>query len=58
MGFGQTGAKRRGGRIKVINWGGNASHKRGTLFLGRRGEGVLTMYCSIVKFYCKSYWVL
>ena len=40
MGFGQAGAKRCGGCFKVINWGGNASHKR-ELFLQRKE--VLTM---------------
>ena len=38
--LGQAGVKRYGGHFKVINWGGNAIHKRGPLSLGK---GVLIM---------------
>ena len=42
------------GRFKVINWGGNASHKRGTLFKGRDSHHVILLYCETLL----SYWVL
>ena len=40
MGFGQAGAKRREKCLKVINWGGYASHKKGDSF---HSEGSFSM---------------
>ena len=42
-GFGQAGANRGGGHFKVTIWGGNASHKSGTLFIGKRGSHYVTL---------------
>ena len=35
MGFGQVAGKKYRGSFKIINWGGNASHKRGAIFIER-----------------------
>ena len=46
MGFGQAGAARCGGCLKVIKWGGDESHKRGTLFIAKAGShNVILLYC-------------
>ena len=49
MGFGQAEAKRCGGCLKVINWGSNKSHKRGTLSIGKAGsQYVKLLYCETI----------
>ena len=50
MRFEQAGAKWCGGCLKSsVGWGGNASHKRGTLFIGKAGSHyVILMYYETV----------
>ena len=63
MGFGQAGAKRCGGclihQLSSIG-GGDASHKRGALFIGKAGSHcVILLYCEtlsqvLLGIYCKK----
>ena len=54
--FGQAGAKRCGGRFKVVNWSGNACQKSGGSFY--REGGFSLCNTAVLKFYYKSNWVL
>ena len=58
--FGQAGVKRYGGHFKVINWGGNAIHKRGPLFIGKGGSHyVMLLYLNFIENltgYCKRFY--
>ena len=44
-----------GGRLKLIIWGGNTSHKaeRGAIFYG--GGGFSVCNTAVLKLYCKPY---
>ena len=61
MGFGQAGAKRWGGCLKVINLGWRS---KGALFIGKAGSNyVILLYCEtllqvLLGIYCKIfYWI-
>ena len=43
--------------FKVIILGGNASQKRGTIFMGK-GILIIGVLTAVLKLCCKSYWVL
>ena len=59
-GYGQAEVKRHGERFKVINWGGNAIHKRGPLFIGKGGSHyVMVLYLNFIACptgYCKRFY--
>ena len=64
MGFGQAGAKRCGGCLKVINWGWRCKSQKGALFLGKAGSHcVMLLSCEVflqvlLGIYCKRfYWI-
>ena len=61
MGFGQAGAKRCGGCLKVISWGWGC---KGALLIGKAGSHfVILLYCETLLqvlpgIYCKRfYWI-
>ena len=62
MGFGQAGAKRFGGSLKVINWGWRCKSRRGALFIGKAGSDcVILLYCEtllqvLLGTYCKRFY--
>ena len=64
MGFGQARAKSCGGCLKVINQlggGGDAIHKRWTLFVEKVGSHVILLHCKtllqvILSIYCKRFY--
>ena len=57
MRFGQAGAKRCGGCLKVINWGWRKLQK-GTLFIGKAGfHCVILQYCkTLLQVFLGIYW--
>ena len=61
MGFGQAGAKRCGGCLKVINWGWRCKSQKGGSF--HREEKFSLLYCEtllqvLLGIYCKRfYWI-
>ena len=64
MGFGQAGAKRCGGCLKVINWKWRCKSQKGALFIGKVGSHyVILLYCETLLqvslgIYCKRfYWI-
>ena len=65
MGFGQAGAKRCGGCLKVINWGWRCKSQKGSSFHreGRVSLHVILLYCEtllqiLLGIYCKKfYWI-
>ena len=64
MGFGQAGAKRCGGCLKVISWGWWCKSQKGALLIGKAGSHyVILLYCEtllqvLLGIYCKRfYWI-
>ena len=47
MRLGQAGAKRCGKRFRVIDWDGNSSHKKRSIFIGKGGSH-LVLYFEIL----------
>ena len=65
MGFGQAGAKRCGGCLKVISWGWWCKSQKGALLIGKAvSHYVILVYCEtllevLLDIYCKRfYWIL
>ena len=64
IGFGQSGAKRCGGYLKVINWEWPCKSQKRALFIGKKGsQYVILLYCEtllqvLLGIYCKRfYWI-
>ena len=64
IGFGQAGAKRCGGCLKVISWGWWCKSQKGALLIGKAGSHyVILLYCEtllqvLLGIYCKRfYWI-
>ena len=64
MGFGQAGAKRCGGCLKVIIWGWGCKPQKGGFFIEKAGSHcVILLYCetllqALLGIYCERfYWI-